>query len=328
MVILDSYFYQALTISPWNLVKYNILSDDTRGPNLYGTEPFWFYLANGLLNFNVAFIFALISAPLLLISSYLGSYKSTKIVNLIPFYLWLLVFSLQPHKEERFMYVVFPIVCFNASIGLLSLLKITESTLLFFKPTRVITSNEKNAFNVSKAISLILLTVFVILSVLRNGALYHFYSAPIKVYSHLPKNEESTLCIGKEWHRFPSHYFVPSKIRVEFIKSNFDGLLPTKFDPVKKYLSEPEFVNDLNQPLEDRYVDIKKCDYMVDSLKAEKYRGVEDKMEPYYGLKNEWKSVVCYPFLDSRLTKFPARGFYLGGEKIYMDYCLLKRVEI
>jgi alpha-1,2-mannosyltransferase len=135
--MLDSHFYQTLTIPPWNLVKYNVLSDETRGPNLYGTEPFWFYIANGVLNFNIAFIFALLSAPLLSLATYLTFYKSTNFNNLIPFYIWLIVFSSQPHKEERFMYVVFPIVCFNASIGLSSLLKLTESTLLYFKPTRV-----------------------------------------------------------------------------------------------------------------------------------------------------------------------------------------------
>jgi alpha-1,2-mannosyltransferase len=150
----------------------------------------------------------------------------------------------------------------------------------------------------------------------------------MKIYSHLPKHEVATVCIGKEWYRFPSHYFVSSNIRVEFVKSTFNGLLPTKFDPIEKYTSEPEFINDLNRPVEDRYVDIRDCDYMVDSLKAEKYRGVEDELEPYYGLKNEWESVICYPFLDAGLTSFPARGFYLGGEKIYMNYCLLKRVEI
>lgn len=41
-----------------------------------------------------------------------------------------------------------------------------------------------------------------------------------------------TLCYGKEWHRFPSSYLVPDGVRVEFIKSEFEGILPKHFvDP-------------------------------------------------------------------------------------------------
>ena len=44
-----------------------------------------------------------------------------------------------------------------------------------------------------------------------------------------------TLCYGKEWHRFPGHYHVPDGVRVEFVKSEFSGLLPGHFgeDEVK-----------------------------------------------------------------------------------------------
>ena len=38
------------------------------------------------------------------------------------------------------------------------------------------------------------------------------------------------LCLGKEWHRFPSHYLIPNGVRVDFIKSEFNGLLPRHFD--------------------------------------------------------------------------------------------------
>lgn len=35
-----------------------------------------------------------------------------------PFHIWLLVMSAQPHKEERFLYVVYPLACFNAAVTL------------------------------------------------------------------------------------------------------------------------------------------------------------------------------------------------------------------
>lgn len=38
-----------------------------------------------------------------------------------------------------------------------------------------------------------------------------------------------TLCLGKEWYRFPSHWLIPDGVSVAFIKSEFDGLLPQHF---------------------------------------------------------------------------------------------------
>jgi len=35
-----------------------------------------------------------------------------------PFYLWVIVLSMQPHKEERFMFPVYPLLCFNSAVAL------------------------------------------------------------------------------------------------------------------------------------------------------------------------------------------------------------------
>ena len=37
------------------------------------------------------------------------------------------------------------------------------------------------------------------------------------------------ICYGKEWYRFPGHYLVPDGVRVDWIKSEFDGMLPAHF---------------------------------------------------------------------------------------------------
>lgn len=127
MVLIDSSYFGNLAIAPWNIVKYNVFGG--AGPNLYGTEPFSFYFINGFLNFNIVWVnlvffyivnastalltivffqvFALIS-PLVLLLSYLivpAKNKSTlslpHALSLLPLFLWLAVFLLQPHKEER-----------------------------------------------------------------------------------------------------------------------------------------------------------------------------------------------------------------------------------
>jgi alpha-1,2-mannosyltransferase len=43
---------------------YNVFGGDV-GPDIFGTEPWWFYFLNGILNFNVLFLAALISLPAL-----------------------------------------------------------------------------------------------------------------------------------------------------------------------------------------------------------------------------------------------------------------------
>lgn len=74
------------------------------------------------------------------------------------------------------------------------------------------------------------------------------------------------LCWSKEWHTFPGHYLVPDGITVDFVKSEFDGLLPGHFmnlssdsqmshrwsRPGTRHI--PERMNDLNQEEPAHYV--------------------------------------------------------------------------
>ena len=114
----------------WNIVKYNVFPDPSRGPGLYGTEPWYFYLLNLSLNFNILLPMALFSLPALAITYRIdrrrlgAALSSTEqsspfrllALRLLPFYTWLGIMSIQPHKEERFMYPVYPLVCFNAAV--------------------------------------------------------------------------------------------------------------------------------------------------------------------------------------------------------------------
>lgn len=62
VVAVDYHYYGRLLCTPLNIVLYNVLGG--RGPELYGTEPWSFYLINGALNFNVLFPLALAAPPL------------------------------------------------------------------------------------------------------------------------------------------------------------------------------------------------------------------------------------------------------------------------
>lgn len=92
--------------------------------------------------------------------------------------------------------------------------------------------------------------------------------SPIKAFN-------LTLCYGKEWYRFPGHYLVPDGVRVDFIKSEFDGMLPGHFGegehkhinvpsqyPMAPFLLRPEMrlvpaaLNDLNHEAPSHYVGV------------------------------------------------------------------------
>jgi alpha-1,2-mannosyltransferase len=63
IMLMDQMFYRQYTIVAWNIIKYNVLSNaEGRGPELYGVEPWYYYIVNGILNFNIVFILALGSA--------------------------------------------------------------------------------------------------------------------------------------------------------------------------------------------------------------------------------------------------------------------------
>ena len=73
-----------------------------------------------------------------------------------------------------------------------------------------------------------------------------------------------TLCLGKEWYRFPSHWLIPDGVSVGFVKSEFDGHLPGHFKESKDELwwdrkgtsVIPETLNDLNKEEPRHYVSL------------------------------------------------------------------------
>lgn len=130
---IDSLAYGKPTVVPWNIIKYNIFSRGSgKGPELYGTEPWSYYLANLVLNFNGLLLLAILSLPALVVTYFvdqkrLGTGKRDSersspftllAMRLLPLYLWIGALTAQPHKEERFMFPAYTLVCFNAAVTL------------------------------------------------------------------------------------------------------------------------------------------------------------------------------------------------------------------
>ncbi|XP_048093906.1 alpha-1,2-mannosyltransferase ALG9 [Alosa alosa] len=333
VVLVDSYYYGKLVIAPLNIVLYNVFTP--HGPDLYGTEPWHYYFLNGFLNFNIVFALALFSLPLTaLMEALLQRFNVQNLgrpywLTLSPMYLWMVVFFTQPHKEERFLFPIYPLICLCGAVALSSLQKCYHFLFQRYRLEHYTVS--------SNWLALGSVLLFAVLSLSRSVALFRGYHAPLDLYPEfhriakdpnihtVPEGRPVNVCVGKEWYRFPSSFLLPNNWQLQFIQSEFRGQLP------KPYSSEPwatrmipTEMNDQNLEETSRYVDLKQCHYLVDlALETEASR------EPRYAAnKEEWSIIVVKPFLDaSRSSKF-FRAFFVPffseQHTTYSNYVILK----
>lgn len=171
---------------------------------------------------------------------------------------------------------------------------------------------------------------FIILSLSRLFALYHNYHAPMVISSYVDVSPAAkNICVGKEWHRYPGNFFLPSNYRLRFVKSDFNGLLPAYFD--EKEMGSTvvhSYFNNMNQFNSNMLFDISKCDYMIDFDTEKPFSPNET--EPNYSKNSaEWEIVHSVPFLNSGLSHSFYRAFfvpYLGKNYVkFGSYNLLVR---
>lgn len=264
------------------------------------------------------------------------------LVFVTPFYMWLGIFTAQPHKEERFMYPAYPFLALNAAMSLhiiLSALGNSDPKALVGKiPARLKLLVVAVAFGLSLNTSLA-----------RIYGINTAYSAPLKVYEPLfngvdgqaPVGREGDLvCLAKEWYRFPSSYFLPRDMRPKFVRSEFRGLLPGEFSEARTgfgfwsgtWLPTSGF-NDRNEEDLSKYVELRTCSFLVDT----QYPGRSDSLPPnepdYIADEENWDVVRCEPFMDAAETHLLARALWLPDLDIVPDkfrrkwgrHCLLQR---
>lgn len=345
--IVNLFFYKKPVVVTWNIIKYNIFSS-TGGPELYGTEPWTFYFKNLTLNFNIWFILALLAMPLFLLQKLIspsGQGFQTGLRTLVfvtPFYMWLAIFTAQPHKEERFMYPAYPFLALNASMSLHILL------------TAVGNSDPKTLMGkIPAKLKLLVVSTVVFLSLnvglARIWGLYSAYAAPMKIYSPLWADRsgdnfigggDDNVCFGKEWYRFPSSYFLPDDMHAKFVRSEFRGLLPGEFSEAKTGFGfwsgtwmPANGLNDRNEEDMGKYVEQRMCTFMVDTQYPERKGRLPPNEPDYIADKEKWDIVKCEPFLDAANTHVLARIFWVPELDIVPDkyrrrwgrHCLLQR---
>jgi alpha-1,2-mannosyltransferase len=163
----------------------------------YGTEPWYWYILNGFVNMGLAWPFVL-AAPAVSLLAAGRPFTLKKSCNLLvgkgPIALapalWTLFLSLLPHKEERFLAVIFPIACFTAADCVSQLFDVvTRLSPRLLKPLL--------------PFALALFTALaMLLGALRCAASVSNYGASLAIWAtvsslHTPPG--TVVCVGKEW---------------------------------------------------------------------------------------------------------------------------------
>jgi alpha-1,2-mannosyltransferase len=283
---IDYYYYQTFTIPTWNILKYNAMQgDDT----LYGTEPLSYYIKNIALNFNLMAILATFAFPILC-GKYIFFHLQQKaqchqqqqeqpkqptllcmmLYTLSPMLIWLVLVCPRPHKEERFLFPIYPFIALACAYALQEIIHgivifITAFPTLRTMVSSIHTTDESKSlpsqtklvviYRVRSFLYLCFVVPVTLLSVSRSLALHTYYMAPLYIYSSLydsihtdnamastkfiTANATTTtttttttiVCVAGEWYRFPGSFLLPQGSTLAFLPSSFKGQLPQPFIP-------------------------------------------------------------------------------------------------
>ncbi|PRQ31047.1 putative hexosyltransferase [Rosa chinensis] len=317
-VLVDYSYYSRWTSSVLNLLIYNVAGGGES--HLYGTEGPLFYLRNGFNNFNFCFVLALLFLVMLPIAK--KKYAPDLLIVVSPVYIWLVFMSLQPHKEERFLYPIYPLICVAASAVIESFPDVFRSK---YNP-------HDNSILVvaAKILRPVVLSLILCASHARTFSLINGYSAPIEIYKLLEHHEDagpgSVLCVGSEWHRFPSSFFVPDYVgEVRWIDDGFRGLLPFPFNStLGGTAAAPPYLNNKNKASDKQYLrDLEHCTFLVELELSRPFpsRGSDS---------STWEVIAALPYLDRELSPAKYRSFFIPyvwmHKNIFGMYKLLRRI--
>lgn len=279
--------------------------------DLYGVEPAAYYLRNGLNQLQFVLPLALmfpLMGPLLSQFPVVKNGVTRIVIAVSPAFVWFTAITLLPHKEERFLYVVYPLITLAAAIMLAYAKHVLTSVHL-----------PKSLVNTGL---LVFLLGTCVLAVSRTVALTIYYGAPMQVFRHLPVGKAGDggsssnvyVCMGNEWYRYPSSFFLPGpEYRLQFVKSGFDGLLPRPFEETTNGTMEsPKQFNDMNREEPENYwTDPSGCDYFVTmSLDGSWIDGVLHQ-QSVDSKEHNWQEIKSIPFVDGSKSPALTRAFFI-----------------
>mmetsp|Transcript_14146 Transcript_14146/g.29748 ORF Transcript_14146/g.29748 Transcript_14146/m.29748 type:complete len:583 (+) Transcript_14146:480-2228(+) len=350
IMAVDFYHYGKIVSPVWNIFAYNAQSG---GDELYGVEPLSYYIKNLTLNFNLVAMLAILALPLIMLrilaerpvtlakeTASSHNSDSLKILLLVPMYVWIGIVFPRSHKEERFLFPIYPVLCFGASITIDEIFDAFDG-LVRKNMTKIRSKTSK------LLTGLVLLSPSAVISISRSFALYHHYSAPLAIYQRLYSdistrlnlsNNESTVlvCTAGEWYRFPSSFYLPSNAQLGFLKSSFSGQLPqafTEFGSTNQSVKvQKGKFNDVNKEEMDRYVDIQQCSYVVElvpSSNADSNDIPECLQYMNSDSSGQWHLVDSLNYIDVDATPALHRILYIPiaseGRVVHKKYSLYAR---
>ncbi|CAL5219251.1 g1047 [Coccomyxa viridis] len=325
LVCTDWLFYGRWTVTLWNFLKYNVAGGGDS--SLYGVESGTFYLRNAMTNLNLVAPLAILVplSALFLMSQKRGSGVRIRLaIAVAPVWVWVAVISALPHKEERFLFPVYTLICLSAAMTLVALPVMVKGTLGWLLPRQTVQW-------VARLAPRLACGAIMVLSLSRVAALLLNYGAPLQVYRQLPEDpvlqpgtNSSFVCVGDEWHRFPSSFHLPHPAyRLAFVQSGFHGLLPRPFDIAQGGTAgAPEELNNRNEKEPRNYwPDVSQCQYYVglQPQGGESMPGFE-----------EWETIAQWPFVEqSKSPQALYRAFYVPQKSQLAnhvsDYVILKK---
>lgn len=322
IIVVDSFFYKKMVLVPLNIVLYNVFGQEGEGPEIFGVEPFSYYVQNLLLNFNVIAILGYLNVLLVRFN------KVWYFIN-APLIIWSVIFGTQAHKEERFLYPIYSLIIINAAF-------IIEDIFALIK--RIFTHK------LVKLAKYSLILMVTIGSISRTINLVENYSAPLTVSRALVSvtdNSESlfNVCVGREWYHFPTSFFLPENYRLRFIRSGFDGLLPGDFQETGTLFDQtshhPQGMNNKNIFSDSTVIPFEECQYFIDN--SGKTNGQEPDILSTYNNKLHsipgWDIIKCQKLINTSGTHGIGRLVYIPVifrtfipyNVEYMDLCLVKQ---
>lgn len=156
------------------------------------------------------------------------------------------------------------------------------------------------------------------LGVFRIMSLYKNYHAPLDLMMELnrypteekiPADLTVNVCMGKDWYRYPSSFFLPNKNwNIRFVQSEFKGILPAPYTENENGTTIiHKHFNDKNKEEPSIYFNESKCHFILD-LET----GRTTDLEPSYSSqKDKWKQIRVLPFLDTLKSHKFFRAFYI-----------------
>jgi alpha-1,2-mannosyltransferase len=330
---IDSEYYGVWISPTLNIFRYNA---GNSGDELYGIEPTSYYVKNLLLNLNGVAPLGLIALPVYVFGNHSIDGKILSMLLCLP--AWLIITVPRPHKEERFLFPIYPVMVYGAVLVVDTIGKRLESTFIHNLenskplPQRQGRTSLRWAFHVCVWMSVMAI------SLSRTMALWKYYSAPLDVYTTLSQHiqREPTpsstrrmlVCTCGEWYRFPSSFYLPSPYEIGFLPSSFKGQLPQPFSEHGSKKSSQQVLqpfNDQNKEQTERYVqDVSECQFIIDLSdgKCGSTTNVEKEM------------IASFPFLDGERTSsslhrtmylpFLHKNAALCGKVVYDSFLLYK----